>query len=234
MSWTLKTDPSGFRIRWSAEAAARYRAAGYWRDTTLVDVAREAAQADPSRVLLIEGDQHLTRAEAWTSASRLAGFFRARGLQSGDVISFQLPNWIESAIIALAARMTGLVINPIPPIYRESELVYILRDCGAKLIFVPHLFRKFDYRTMLLKIRGELPALRDVVVVRGGESGDLRWGDALAEAPGESKAPKVESESVMMAMYTSGTTGRPKGVLHTHYGFDYRVRAMGEVWGIGP
>jgi acyl-CoA synthetase (AMP-forming)/AMP-acid ligase II len=184
-------------------------------------------------VLLTEGDLRLSRVDAWVAASRVAAFFRSRGLKPGDVISFQLPNWIESAIIALAARMAGLVINPIPPIYREAELGFMLKDCGAKLIFLPHVFRKHDYRGMIQKIRSQLPALRGVVIVRGGETGDLRWGDVLAESPPEEVGP-VEASSVMMVMYTSGTTGRDKGVLHTHYGFDYRVRAMGEAWGIGP
>jgi len=72
MSWGLKDDPGGFRIRWSAATANRYRAAGYWRDTTLVDVARAATEADPDRVLLTEGDQRLTRAEAWVAAARVS------------------------------------------------------------------------------------------------------------------------------------------------------------------
>ena len=231
----MRTDPSGLQVRWSDESAGRYRAAGYWRDTTLADVARQATREDPDRALLIEGAIRLTRGEAWERALRLAGFFASRGLKPGDVISFQLPNWVEAAIIALAARLAGLVINPVPPIYREAELGYILKDCGAKLLFLPHIFRKFDHRAAVEKLRSDLPELSDIVIVRGGEPGDLRWEDVIAGEPlPEQELPTVDPSAVMMVMYTSGTTGRPKGVLFSHYNFDYRVRAMGEVWGIGP
>lgn len=234
MSWAYRTDPSGFQVRWSDEVAARYRAEGYWRPTTLVDAARAAVAEDPDRVLLIEGERRLTRGQAWAQALRLAGFFLSHGLKPGDVISFQLPNWLEASVIALAARMTGLVVNPIPPIYRGAELAYILADCGAKLIFTPRVFRKHDHAAVIEGLRAELPALRDVVVVRG-EGGDLTYEAALAHAPAmEADLPQVDPAAVMMVMYTSGTTGRPKGVLHTHHGFDHRVRNMGEAWDVGP
>ena len=233
MSWTTRTDPSGLSVRWSDEWAARYRADGYWRDTTLVDAAQAAVADDPDRVLLIEGETRLTRRDAWDRSLRLAAFFRAKGLVPGDVVSLQLPNWIETAIIALAARMSGLIINPIPPIYRESELAYILANCRAKMIFVPEVFRKHDHAAMIAGLRDTLPELRDVVVVRG--EGVQDWDAALSRPPlAEVSLPIVDPASVMMVMYTSGTTGRPKGVLHTHHSFDNRVRAMGEAWGIGP
>ena len=233
MKWTMRTDPSGLTTRWSDELAQRYLSEGHWAKTTLVDAARATLAVDSDRVLLIEGDHRLTRRACWDQALRLAGFFLSRGLVPGDVISFQLPNWTETAVIALAARMTGLVINPIPPIYRESELGYILADCGSKLLFVPGAFRKHDYPAMINGLRGSLPALCDVVVVR--DTGDLTWDAVLGHgAVDEAGLPPVDPSAVMMVMYTSGTTGKPKGVLHTHYSYDHRARAMGEAWGIGP
>jgi acyl-CoA synthetase (AMP-forming)/AMP-acid ligase II len=233
MDWTLRTDPSGFQTRWSQALADRYLAEGHWTNTSLVDAARASLTVDPDHLLLIEGDTRLTRRECWDQALKLAAFFQSRGLVPGDVISFQLPNWIETGVIALAARMTGLVINPIPPIYRESELGYILADCRSKLIFIPGIFRKHDHAAMLAGLRSELPEMRDVIVVR--DAGDLTWEMALLAAPADETAlPAVDPSSVMMVMYTSGTTGKPKGVLHTHYSYDHRARAMGDAWKIGP
>ena len=233
MEWIMKTDRSGFRTRWCEDLARKWRDEGHWAQTTLVDVARASVASDPDHVLLIEGDKRLTRRQAWDQALRLAGFFMARGLQPGDVISLQLPNWIEASVIALAARMTGLVINPVPPIYRESELAYILADCGSKLIFVPGTFRKHDHTAMVESLRGELPALKDVISVRA--PGQLTWDDALSHDPAdEAELPEVDPASVMIVMYTSGTTGKPKGVMHIHHGYDHRVRDMGRIWNIGP
>lgn len=233
MMWTTRQDPSGFTIRWSEEWAQRNLANGWWRPTTLVDTARHAVATGPERPLLIEGHHKLTRHDAWDQALRVAGFFRSRGLRPGDVVAFQLPNWVEAAVLALAARMCGLIIVPVPPIYREAEMAYILADCGARMIFVPQVFRKHDHAQMMERLRPALPELQEVIVVRG--QGALNWGDVVAgPSVADADLPSVDPASVMMVMYTSGTTGRPKGVMHTHYTYDHRAKAMVDAWGVGP
>ncbi len=233
MSWTFKTDPSGWQTRWSDAQSARWIAEGHWTAETLADVARASAAANPGGTLLIEGEHRLTRGEAWDQSLRLAAWFLSRGLKPGDVVSFQLPNWVETAIIGLAARMCGLVINPVPPIYREAELAHILADCGAKLIFVPGTFRKHDHRAMIAGLKPQLPHLTDVVVLR--DTGDLVWDDVISGEPAaNSELPVVDPAAVIIAMYTSGTTGRPKCVLHTHYTYGHRVNAMAKAYGMTP
>ena len=232
MKWTMKSDPGGFQTRWSEELAQRWFAEGHWRGETLTQAAHAAVKADPGHAMLIEGERVVTRGEVWDQSLRLANFFLLRGLKPGDVISFQLPNWVEAAAIALAARMCGLVINPIPPIYREAETAHILKDCGAKLIFVPGLFRKHDHRAMVEQLKPQLPALQDIVTVR--EASALDWQAVTSGDPADEAAlPEVDPAAVIIAMYTSGTTGRPKCVLHTHLTYGHRVRVMSEAYGMG-
>lgn len=231
MHWRLERDVSGFPVRRSHEATQRYRREGYWTDRTLADQAREAVSAEPERVIFIEGGRAHTRLQVWRAALSIAAFFRSRGLVAGDVVSFQLPNWIEASIISLAARISGLVINPIPPIYREVELAHILADCRSKLIFVPATFRNFDHRALAARLRPSLPELRDIVVVRDDAGGFIGWDEAIAFPPDDA-LPKLDPAAVMMVMYTSGTTSRAKGVLHSHQTYGHKVWQMADVWSI--
>jgi acyl-CoA synthetase (AMP-forming)/AMP-acid ligase II len=233
----LRRDSSGFQVRWSEAHARLWLDAGYWQPNTLVDIALEQTWAEPERTLLIEGGVRHSRKAVFDAALRLAHFLQQQGARAGDVLAFQLPNWSESAIIALAARVLGLVINPLPPIYREAELSSMLQQTGAKFLFIPAEFRNFNYCRMIAQLRDALPALETVIVVRAAAGqdtagSDLAWRDAIA-APPLAELPVVDPAAVFMVMFTSGTTGRAKGVLHTHYNFDYKARQMIAAWKVG-
>jgi non-ribosomal peptide synthetase component E (peptide arylation enzyme) len=133
-------DVSGWTTRLTQADIERHTASGAWRNLTLADRAREAAQRFPERIAVVEGERAMRFGEIYAAAQRLARALRASGLQRGDVVSFQLPNWCETMVLNLAACLGGLVVNPIVPIYRESEVRYILQDARSRAFFVPQAF----------------------------------------------------------------------------------------------
>src|SRR6266481_5844143 len=86
---------------------------GMWEDTTITDRFWSLVQADPDRIFVLDGDLRVSRRELWQKALRLARSLHNVGLSAGDVVSFQLPNWVEAAVINLSSAMLGLVVNPI-------------------------------------------------------------------------------------------------------------------------
>lgn len=204
-----------------------FRATGAWRDGTIVDRFRPLVAASPDAALFIEAGITITRVQLWDRALAVAAALRRLGVEAGDVVSFQLPNWHEAAVIDLASTMCGATVNPIVPIYREKELVGILNDCRASLLFIPEIFRGFDFPAMIAACRSELPHLRNVVTIRGERHDETRW-DALLEPEvdvGFEPAP-VDANGIKIVMYTSGTTGAAKSVLHSHSTIDAEVRAV--------
>lgn len=210
---------------------ARFAAGDAWDRCTVADQAIARADDDPDFVCMIDGTGHYTRAELVADAEALSASLQARGLRMGDVIAFQTPNWREAAVINLAAAMCGFVINPIVPIYRDHEVTMMLGDCRASAIFVPEVYRKFDYAAMARRCQAVLPGLKHLFTVRGTGPDDFA---ALVEQ-GRGLAferPAVDPLGVKMVLYTSGTTGRPKGVLHSHVTIQRIVRESGAHWGL--
>ena len=229
----MRTDISGWSTRLTDEIIARNTESGIWRNRTLADELAALVARDPDRVLFVEGGRSHTVADMDRMARALASALQARGLVAGDVVSFELPNWPETVAIDLACAMLGLVCNPIIPIYRDAEVSYILRDAGTKAVFVPTTFRKFDYADMIARHRAELPALEHVITVRGAAAGATAFEDLLGEGEGRPlDLPEVDPNAVKLIMYTSGTTGRPKGVLHSHNTIDTEIQAISKFLGL--
>ena len=195
--------------------------------STLADALRVAAQSTPDRVLIVDGDVELTAAALHRQAGALATEISQR-MPAGSVVSFMLPNWHEAAVVYLAATVAGMVVNPILPSLRDSELQFILDDADVRMIFIPGQFRQFDYPAMLSRVTATMTLPPEVVVVRGDHPGQTPLAELL-EAPAAEPCD-LDPGAVRMIMYTSGTTGRPKGVLHTHDSVHALVRQLGKHW----
>ncbi|MFA6297552.1 MAG: AMP-binding protein [Nocardioides sp.] len=199
----------------------KFTEAGYWRNRTITDFLDEAAAATPDKPAFIDSRTQVSFGELKQQVDRCALGLLELGIEPGDVISFQLPNWVEWVVVHYAASRIGAVSNPLIPIYREREVGFMVGLAKSRLIVVPQEFRGFDYPAMVEGMRNDWPALEHVLVV-GGPSGPTSWEEFMA-TPWEERrdaaeldAVRPDPNAVTLLIFTSGTTGEPKGVMHTH------------------
>lgn len=204
---------------------------GLWVSTTLADALADAARDNPDRVLLVDGETSLTAHELHRRAQALA-LQLAAWMPTGSVVSFMLPNWHEAVTIYLGATLAGMVVNPILPSLRDRELRFILDDAQSRAIFIPAQFGKHDYAAMLTRVCSEMDTPPEVVVLRG-DQGPHHAFDALPDAAHQD-LPVLDPDDIRMIMYTSGTTGRPKGVLHSHNSINALIMQLRRHWMIDP
>jgi cyclohexanecarboxylate-CoA ligase len=216
--------------------AAHFRAAGSWPQQSLAALFARTAQERATRECLIEGTQRLTFHDLELLVQQTAGGFQSLGLGRGDVIAYQLPNWWEAVVVFLAAQRLGAIVNPLLPIFRESELRFALQQSQARALVIPGIFRGSDHRQLIGALRSALPSLTEILVVRAAPLPGMRSFGALLDAP-PAPAPaasKVDPDSLALLMYTSGTTAEPKGVLHTHNSLAAEVLSLERVHQLIP
>ncbi|OBI40024.1 AMP-binding protein [Mycobacterium colombiense] len=216
----------------AAHAAEAYRR-GLWVHTTLADALRTAVTESPHRTLLVDRDIRLDCATLHAQASALAGSMLAR-IPTGSVVSFMLPNWHESAVIYLAATLAGMVVNPILPSLRDHDLRHILQDAGTAMVFVPRQYGGHDYAAMLERVTAAMDRAPEVVVLRGDAGPHTPYASLLELPPQDEALPALNPDAVRMMLYTSGTTSRPKGVLHTHNSMHALICQIRDHWTIDP
>ena len=201
-------------------------------NATLADALRDAAREAPDRVLVRDDDGTLTCAELLDRATTLAHALLRR-MPVGSVVSFTVPNWHEAAVIYLGTTLAGMVVNPILPSLRDRELAFILTDANSRAIFIPQSFGDHDYAAMLARVASGLPDPPEIVAVRGDAAGHIAFGDLLTET-GSGTLPELDPADTRMILYTSGTTGRPKGVLHSHDSLRALIEQIGHHWRVDP
>jgi len=178
---------------------------------TILDVLDRHAHERPAERAVVEiGADGRVRELTWAAlaseSDQVAGALASLGVGNGDTVAFQLPNQINFLTIALATLRLGAVCEPLMPIFRERELSFMLRESAARVLFVRGVFRGRDYAAMAAGLRSQLPALEHVIVV----DGDAPTGEGAPDVPGPGP------EQIAQLLFTSGTSGEPKGALHRH------------------
>ncbi len=177
------------------------------------------ARYRPDHLALIVGDQRLTYRQFNAYVNRLSHALLSSGLQKGDHFATILPNCLELMAAYWAAAKTGLVIVPCSPMLQESGLTTLLQDSDSQLVIA-----EASFAELLNKIIHGIPAIaKERVILVGSETGTFRrYSDWIAyQSEDNPPDPHLQASDLYNIMYSSGTTGAPKGIMHTHY-----VRAM--------
>jgi len=198
-------------------------------------VLRAARAESPDAEAVVDGDLRLTWAELCSRADEFARALIAAGVQRGDAVSIWAPNSATWVIAALGTFAAGAVLVPVNTRYKGAEAHFLLAKARVTLLVVDQGFLGNDYLGML-RAAGPLPSLRTVVTIGAGTSdGAVPYPEFLAAAGGvdpaevDKRIASLTPDTLCDIMFTSGTSGTPKGVMSSHAG---AVRTSG-AWATG-
>jgi acyl-CoA synthetase (AMP-forming)/AMP-acid ligase II len=190
---------------------------------TIPDMVAQRAETLGDRQAIVDGPTTLTFAELARRVDEAARALIAGGIQKGDCVAIWAPNVWEWIVCALAIHTVGGVMVPVNTRYKGMEAAYLLDKSGAKALFTVTGFLDVDYVALLRGTDAKLPELAQIIVLRGdAPEGTLSYQEFLDRASevsataAKERAATLDRDDVADILFTSGTTGKPKGVMCTH------------------
>jgi long-chain acyl-CoA synthetase len=205
MDWSSYSIPP---MRMEARFGDRVVSAFSERPKSIWAMVEEAASRNPDGEALICGDRRMAWREVAETSARIAAGLRAKGLEQGDRVALLLGNRIEFVLSVFAAARHGLVTVLLSTRQQKPEIAYVLADCGAKLLI--HEAALADR----LPDAADVPDLVHRVAV-DDDMGRSQFPE-IADRAALQEPAEVGEEDTAMILYTSGTTGRPKGAMLAH------------------
>jgi len=221
----------------------------------LASVFRARVEAHPDRDLVVFGGKRWSYAEVTAQAAGLAASLVGLGLGAGDKIALDLPNWPEWVVAFLASAQVGAVVVPVDPALSFHERKYQLRHSEAKVAVTPEVWGGTDYLELYEEMLPELPDLAHVLTVgpedlwtddrfhpfeemvegdgrkEGRKADPGTYGRTMVRPYADPREPSAE-DSALALLYTSGTMGKPKGVLLSHRNLVGTARATNDALGL--
>jgi cyclohexanecarboxylate-CoA ligase len=213
-----------FQLTADPELARHYRSNGWWRDTTFVDDLAESVLLRPDEPAMINGRtadgtvRVVSYREFDQLVRRIAGGLDDFGVRNGDAVAFQLPDWWETAAMLIACLRVGAVAQPIVPQLRAREIERVLARTGARVCVTVDSWAGFGHARALAEMAPRLPRLRQRVVYGdAADTGAVDFTECFVNGPDRdlSSLSPADPDQPSVVLFTSGSTGEPKGVLHT-------------------
>ncbi|NNL78273.1 MAG: AMP-binding protein, partial [Desulfobacterales bacterium] len=167
---------------------------------------------NPEKTAIIFEDRRISYAELDRMINRIAGGLLKMGYTHGEVVSLFLPSLPELIIGYLGTVRAGLTVNVVNAMLKEQEVAYILKDCATKGLIVDQ-----NRLPIVEAIRSDVETLSDIIVLGDRGSNAYPTYESLLENGSDAFEPaEVNDDDLCHLLYTSGTTGWPKGVMATH------------------
>jgi acyl-CoA synthetase len=210
------------------ELARRYYAEGQWRRETLYSLLCAHAEQRPQAFAVRDGRQRLTWRELRAMVDAIAADLHTAGVKRGERVSVWLPNRVESVAVLLACSRQGYVCNPsLHQNYRVGEIVELLIRIRAAALLAEPGYGADAPTADIFAAAAALPFLRRVYTLGEGPSGAAPFPTARGPLPPADADP----DKIVYLAFTSGTTGAPKGVMHSDNTLLANGRAMVADWG---
>jgi len=227
-------------VRPSADLAGRYRQLGFWRDATPAADLRRWASETPDAVALTvrtlaTGSQRMTYREYADRVDRVTAVLAELGIGPGDIVVLQLPNWWQVNAVVLACARLGAIAAPFVTTIRARELELMLARLEPVAYVTTEAWDDYGHSAALASIADRLPAIKHRIIVGGGAAAgeidlDQRSEQVSATTLRITQRPDEAAEDpdrVSIVLFTSGTTGVPKAVLHSFNTFYASHRPTG-------